>query len=211
MFEHLLHTCDYCPQSDTTLRFAGLFHDLGKVTVLQFKEDGTPTFYNHEKASAEIAIKIMKSLKFPNKEIQKISHLIEHHMFNYEKNWTDAAVRRFISKSGQEYINDLLILQKADIKSMNLSSDAFELIDEFKSRIDIILAEKNAFTIKDLKIDGRVLTNDVQIPSGPVMGQILKVLLDEVLETPDLNEKMILISRAEQLYKELSEGETKKR
>ncbi len=211
VFEHLLHTCDYCPQSDTTLRFAGLFHDLGKVTVLQFKEDGTPTFYNHEKASAEIAIKIMKSLKFPNKEIQKISHLIEHHMFNYEKNWTDAAVRRFISKSGQEYINDLLILQKADIKSMNLSSDAFELIDEFKSRIDIILAEKNAFTIKDLKIDGRVLTNDVQIPSGPVMGQILKVLLDEVLETPDLNEKMILISRAEQLYKELSEGETKKR
>lgn len=209
VFEHLLHTCDNCPREDTTLRFAGLFHDLGKVKVLQYKEDGTPTFYNHEKASSEIAIKIMKSLKFPNREIQKISHLIEHHMFHYERNWTDAAVRRFISKAGREYIEDLLILQKADIKSMNSSTEAYELIDELKNRIDKILAEKNAFQIKDLNINGRILASDVHIPGGPHMGQVLNALLEEVLDAPELNEKTLLISRAEQIYRGLTEGETR--
>jgi len=210
VFEHLLHTCDNCPQGNITLRFAGLFHDLGKVSVLQFKNDGTPTFYNHEKASASLAVKIMKSLKFPNKEIQKIEHLIKQHMFNYDSNWTDAAVRRFIAKVGIEHIDDLMILQQADIKSMNLSSDDFNLLDEFRKRINSILDKENAFTIKDLKINGTILNNDVHVPSGPLMGKILTLLLDDVLENPALNIKDLLISKAKELYRELSEDVTRK-
>lgn len=209
VFEHLLYTCDYCPREDTSLRFAGLFHDLGKKSVLQYKEDGTPTFYNHEKASADIAVKIMKSLKFPNREIKKIAHLIEHHMFNYEKKWSDAAVRRFISKSGLEYIDDLLILQKADIKSMKNSRDANNLLEEFKKRINNMLKEQNAFSIKDLKIDGHILSKNVNIPKGPLMGQILQTLLDEVLENPELNDKNILAIKAKEIYSDLLQTETR--
>lgn len=207
VLEHLFQTCDNSPRGNKILRFAGLFHDLGKVRVLKFKEDGTPTFYNHEKVSAEIAVKIMKDLKFPNRDIHKIEHLIIHHMFNYQRIWTDAAVRRFISRVKVENIEDLITLQKADIKSMNVSPDDYTLIDEFKKRIENILNSKNAFEIKDLAINGHSLNRDVNIPKGPLMGKILNDLLDKVLEEPVLNEREKLIGIAENLYKDYSEKE----
>ena len=205
VFEHLLHTCDYCPQSDKNLRFAGLFHDLGKVTVLKYKDDGTPTFYNHEKASSRLAVKIMKNLKFPNKDISKIEHLINYHMFNYEHNWTDAAIRRFISKVGTESINELLTLQKADLKSMKVTSESFKLVDEFEDRIKHILNEKNAFTIKDLSINGNILNRELEIPQGPIMGKIFRRLLDDVLDDPKLNQEEILKTKAKNYFVEFSE------
>lgn len=209
VFEHLLQTCDNCPKGDTTLRFAGLFHDIGKAKALKYKDDGTPTFYNHEKVSSEIAQKIMKSLKFPNKEIQRISHLIEHHMFNYQRNWTDAAVRRFISKSGLDYINDLLILQKADMASMILNPADSDIIEEFKLRISHIIKEENAFSISDLEIDGHILIRELNIAGGPYIGVILNQLLDEVLEDPERNKTELLKERSRNIYLNLCELESR--
>lgn len=206
VFEHLIQTCDSCPRSDKILRFAGLFHDLGKVTTLQFKEDGTPTFYNHEIPSAQLAVKIMKELKFPNKDIQKIEHLILHHMFNYTREWTDSAVRRFISKVGTEHIEDLLILQKADMTSMHRGDEDYLLLEEFKNRIDGIIATESAFSIKDLAINGNDLFQEIDIPKGPVMGRVLQKLLDYVLDDPQRNIKETLLNQAAVIYEDYSEG-----
>ena len=210
VFDHLLLTCDNCPKDNKILRFAGLFHDLGKVTVLKFKDDGTPTFYNHEQASVTLSDKIMKSLKFPNKDRQKIIHLIKFHMFNYEKSWTDGAVRRFISKVGVESINELLLLQKADLSTMIISAEAISLLDEFKKRIGVLLEQDNAFSIKDLKINGNILHKDLNIPNSPIMGRILSMLLDKTLDNPQNNEISYLKMKAEKYYKELLELESKK-
>ena len=130
-------------------------------------------------------------------------------MFNYESNWTDAAIRRFIAKVGIDNIDDLLILQKADMKSMNLTTDDFSLIDEFENRIKSILEKKNALTIKDLEINGYVLHKEAQIAKGPLMGKILSALLDEVLENPTHNERVLLLTRAEELYRDCTVEETK--
>lgn len=200
VFQHLISTCDHCPPGNKILRFAGLFHDLGKVTTLKYKEDGTPTFYNHEIPSAKLAVKIMKKLKFPNRDMQRIEHLILHHMFYYTREWTDSAVRRFIAKVGTDYIDELIILQKADMSSMNKTSEDYELLDEFSDRINKLINSDSAFTIKDLNINGNDLSEVVGIPKGPVMGQILTELLDKVLENPNLNTKSQLIEESRIIF-----------
>lgn len=205
VFEHLLHTCDSCPKDNVILRFAGLFHDLGKATTLKISDDGEPTFYNHEFPSAELAVKIMKDLKFPNRDIQRIEHLIRHHMFNYTPQWSDAAVRRFISKTGLDYIDDLLILQRADMDSMNRTADEYGMLDDFRKRIDNVLSRDSAFSIKDLRINGNDLHNVISVPKGPVMGEILASLLDSILENPEMNHRDFLLSEAADLYVKIQE------
>ncbi len=209
VLNHLFITCDNCPAEDSILRFAGLFHDLGKATVINFKEDGTPTFHNHESASVDIAEKLMRELRFPNSDIRQICHLIKHHMFDYKKNWTDAAVRRFISRVGLNSIDQLLLLQKADLASMKMSKTSIQLLDEFKRRIDKSLNEKCVFSIKDLKINGYDLIKEVSIPKSPVMGKILARLLDIVLDDPSKNEKDFLKEEAKKIYLTLDLSEKK--
>jgi len=204
VFDHILYTCDHCPKESIILRFAGLFHDIGKVSVMEIKDDGTPTFYHHENVSAKLAEKLMKKLKFPNRDIGKICHLIKNHMFYYEKNWTDAAIRRFIARVGVDSIDDLLILQKADLASMTNHNESLTLLNEFEKRISKIMNEENAFTIKDLKIDGNILKTDLQIPQGKLMGQILSILLEIVLENPEKNEVNMLKNAAKEIYLKLS-------
>jgi poly(A) polymerase/tRNA nucleotidyltransferase (CCA-adding enzyme) len=200
VFDHMLHTCDNCPAGNNILRFAGLFHDVGKVNARKYKDDGTPTFYNHEIESSKIAVKIMKELKFPNKDIQKIEHLIRNHMFNYESEWTDAAIRRFIARVGVKNIDDLLVLQRADMASMSVTPQRYTLLEEFKMRINQILMNNCAFSIKDLKINGNILINEMHIPSGPIMGTLLEKLLEDVLENPEKNDEDYLKKRVIEIY-----------
>jgi len=61
------------------LRWATLFHDIGKYET--FSMDGDRIRYDkHSEVGAELAKKILRRLKFPNKSIEKIAWLIEHHM-----------------------------------------------------------------------------------------------------------------------------------
>ncbi|MBN2659114.1 MAG: HD domain-containing protein [Spirochaetales bacterium] len=200
VFQHLITTCDNCPRSDVDLRFSALFHDIGKVEALVYADNGTPTFHNHEVHSAREAVRIMKKLKFPNKSIQRIEHLIRHHMFNYESNWTDAALRRFIARVGLEYIDDMLLLQKADMASMWKTEEEYSLLDELKERIQKLTEKNNAFTIRDLNISGNDLFMTAGIPKTPVMGKILEELLELVLENPENNNKEFLINKSAEIY-----------
>jgi len=200
VFEHLITTCDNCPKTDIELRFAGLFHDIGKKDTLVITEEGTPTFHNHEIPSARKAVRIMKNLKFPNKSIQRIEHLIRHHMFNYEPLWSDAAVRRLIARVGLESIDSLLTLQRADMSSMWKSEEDYKLLDELNVRVKKLTEQNSAFTVKSLNINGNDLFREAGIPRGPVMGNILDDLLEMVLENPDFNNRDVLLGKALDLF-----------
>ncbi|MDA3940261.1 MAG: CCA tRNA nucleotidyltransferase, partial [Spirochaetia bacterium] len=114
VLDHLYYSCDGGPNDDIILRLSCLLHDIGKPVSLALDSDGFPTFYNHENISRELTIKIMQNLRFPGNDIKRSAHLISNHMFNYTEEWSDAAVRRFISKVGIESIDDLFRLRIAD-------------------------------------------------------------------------------------------------
>ena len=201
VLDHLYYSCDGGPSDDVILRFSCLLHDVGKPMSFVSDKEGFPTFYNHENTSTKLAENILERLKFPKNDIKRALHLISNHMFNYTGNWSDAAVRRFISKVGVENINDLFRLRIADQFGMTNTSRNSEGLYEFIDRINKILEKESAFTIKDLKINGTDLIKEAGLKKGPFLGTVLNELLKTVLDDPHSNEKQILLKIAENMKK----------
>ncbi len=200
---HNIYSCDGAPKENLIVRWAALLHDVGKPESLSIDDNGLPTFYHHERISASLADTILQRLKFPNNERNRINHLITHHMFHYTPEWTDAAIRRFISKVGIDYLDDLFLLRFADSYGASGKPSNDRLLLEFIERINTILEEESALSIRDLAITGKDLISS-GIPQGPFIGHILKELLETVLDDPSNNTKERLIIISKRLYEKLS-------
>lgn len=204
VYNHLIRSCDAAPSDNVELRIAALFHDIGKPDVKEFDQNGIATFYNHETVSAQIAERIMLRFRFPKERMNRILHLIRQHMFHYTEEWTDAAVRRFIRKVGRDQLEDLYLLREADIKGISLSEENdYRNLIHLKERVLLILEQENAFSIKDLDINGYDLMKQAYIPGGPRLGSILELLLEAVTENPKLNRKETLLKLAVSFYEKI--------
>lgn len=199
VFEHSIRCMDAIPNTKLELRVAALLHDIGKPQT-KIIRDGEATFYNHEKVSAEIAKSLLIRLKFSNKQIETICHLISQHMYYYTSDWSDKALRRFIKRVKIEYIYDVIELTKADRFAHKGIKGNFADLVELLTRIETILESGDALSLKELKIKGDDLTA-IRIPKGPIIGIILEELLDTVLQDPAQNTKEELLLIAENLYK----------
>lgn len=208
VLDHNFYASDGAPPDKMLVRIAALMHDIGKPRVKEIVlKDGESvcTFYNHEQVGAKMAGEILSRLKFSNAEADKVSHLVRHHMFFYESVWSDAAVRRFVQRVGKENIGDLFDLRLADIYGMKRipvriqdSAAAGNLL-ELQDRIEKVLLEKSALSIKDLAVSGKDLI-EAGIPAGPRMGMILKELFEAVTDDPEMNEKERLLAVAKKRF-----------
>lgn len=202
VLDHLLLSCDAAPKEKKHVRLAALFHDIGKPVVRAKDDLGIWTFYRHEAVSEKIARSIMVRFKYPNTTIDQVCHLIAVHMFHYDDCWTDAAVRRFIVKVGETAMEDLLDLRRADTWGTTGREPPLDLNQTLQDRIKLVLAKDRALSIKDLALNGEDLAQ-LGIPRGPLMGRILKELLETVLDDPEQNTKETLSSIAIKVYEKL--------
>jgi putative nucleotidyltransferase with HDIG domain len=182
------------------VRIAALFHDIGK-SMTAGRKDGSTTFYRHEIVGERETGKILRELKASNEQIATVSHLVREHMFNYDQSWTDSAVRRFIARVGLPYVPKLFQLRLADQKAIHGSID-ITMVGELDGRIQKILSAHDALGIGDLAINGNDLIA-LGIKKGPMVGQILKLLLDTVLDDPEQNSKDKLIAIAKEYQAKL--------
>jgi len=203
VLDHCLLACDFAAQKEYSheLRLAALFHDIGKPSSREIDKDGIFTFYRHEEISAKMTRALMERLKYPNAVIDKVCHLINEHMFLYEDKWTDAAVRRFIARVGEENLQDIYSLRRCDTYGFSGKASNFNSINLFSKRIDGVLAKGNAFSLKDLAVNGNDLMEE-GIPGGKIMGIILKELLETVLDDPGQNTHENLLEIAKRIYKD---------
>ncbi len=194
VLDHIYATVDFA-EPDLTVRLAALFHDIGKPKKRAVGPDGIATFYRHEELSADMAAGIMRRLRFPNATIDEVCHLVACHMFIYSPEWTDAAVRRFIARVGEEHLDRLMALHLADASGVVGKALPPSSLDELEDRIARVLSERRALSVKDLAVNGNDLAA-LGIPRGPAMGRILNELLETVLDDPAENERKKLITIA---------------
>lgn len=196
VFEHIIGTVDNAPP-DKILRLAALLHDIGKPRVRE-EVDGKIHFYNHEAAGAKMAEEIMERLRFSREEIRRVTGLVLNHMVNYNLSWTDAALRRLIRRAGRENISDLIALRRADIIAHGKDDDKLALISHLKERIDKM--KHNTLTnMADLALDGKRVMAILGLGQCPEVGEALEMLLDLVIENPEMNTEEILTEKLKEL------------
>ena len=129
------------------VRWASLFHDIGKVKTRSFTPDGKVHFFGHAEVGARMFDKIDRRLNLFSLEPalkDTVRFLVLHHLRanQYEPSWTDSAVRRFARELG-EHLDDLLCLARADIttKRPEKKRKGLNQIDELGRRITELAAE----------------------------------------------------------------------
>jgi len=197
VFKHSLLSLKFTPNKKWQVKLASLLHDIAKPQTKRIIKGGA-TFYNHDLVGAKVALKIMARLKFANADIEKVTTLIKNHMFYYNVGEvTASSVRRLIRKVGEKNLADLIDLRVADRLGSGVPK-----AKPYKLRHLEYMMEKvrfDAVSVKMLKINGEDLMKLLNIEPEPKIGAILDVLLSEVIDDQNLNNKDYLEKRSLEL------------
>jgi poly(A) polymerase/tRNA nucleotidyltransferase (CCA-adding enzyme) len=160
---------------------------------------------------SKLVRKILRRLKFDKETTTAVSELVYNHMYNYEPNkWSEAAVRRFISKINitEDDLNNLdsmklFLLRKADRAGSGVDlSEVSPRQYAFQDHIKKVYEKSRALKIKDLDIDGSVIMKKFYLKPGPTVGHVLNHLLSLVIEDQSLNERKTLVEEASKYLSE---------
>ena len=110
-------------------------------------------------------------------------------------------LRKALNKMGPEYFDAYIIIRKADMlgQSDYKEKEKKQLLEEIIRMHDEIILSQDALSLKDLKIGGQDLI-ELGVKKGPVMGEILKALLERVMDDPELNEREKLVNLVKNEY-----------
>lgn len=187
IYTHTAHVVAAVPPS-LPLRWAALLHDIGKPETFTLDDRGCGHFYGHADASSQMADEILRRLKAPTALREQVVQLVQLHMTTIVPE--RKAVRRWLSRLGQEALERLLLLQRADMGGKAADCDGDDMA-QITALIAEIQAENACLSLKDLALTGHDLI--ALGYTGPAIGQALHSLLDAVLEEKVENEKQALL------------------
>ena len=200
--EHTIHTLleidkfknEFTDRENRILKLTMLFHDFGKPEA-KTTENGTDHFKGHPEISEKMAVDIMRRLKLDNDTIDNVRVLVKWH--DFRPKLTYPRVRRLIVRIGVDRMEMMLKVRMADILSQSMyeREEKLEYLYELEEKYRKIISDGDCLRIKDLKISGKDLIG-LGINPGPMLGDILDKLLEEVLDEPSRNNEEYLVRRA---------------
>lgn len=184
---------------DKYLRLALLFHDIGKPAKKITDEKGIDHFYGHPVLSEEMTGQILHRLKFDNDTIYTVKKLVLYH--DYETEQTPKSVRRAMMKIGEDIFPLLFEVKYGDIAAQSeyKREKKLEKLQAVKEIYETVLKQQQCVSLKTLAVTGRDLMEQADMVPGKELGEMLKELLELVVEEPSLNEKEVLLSKAREL------------
>ena len=195
VFEHTLHALELCENDDLITRLGVLLHDIGKPLCYTEDELGGH-FKGHAPAGVELTREILSRLRFDNETIRRMELLVEWHdiPLSAEKK----RVKRLMQRIKDEDILRLLEIKRCD--RLAHAEDFQELAPDLAfipSVIEAIRAEDACLSLKTLAIDGSDLMA-LGVPEGKKIGEMLHLLLDDVIEERLPNQKEALLQAAKE-------------
>ncbi|MFO7532410.1 MAG: CCA tRNA nucleotidyltransferase [Candidatus Limnocylindrales bacterium] len=145
---------------------------------------------------------LLTRLRVGAHDVDAVVALVDNAHTVYHPAWSDADVRRYMSRVPDGLLDDLLVLRTARA----IDGTAGQLERQLQERIARERASAPPLTLGDLAVDGRDLQETLGIPEGPVIGSILERLLADVIEEPALNRRGTLLTRASLTLDELQAG-----
>jgi len=199
IWEHNVRALECAVENDWSLvvRLAALLHDVGKPRTK--KGDGKySTFYAHDVVGARMAKTILKRLKFSNDIIERVTLLVRWHLFYYNVDEvTDSSVRRLIKNVGPENMDDLINVRICDRIGSGVPKAEPYKLRHFRFMVEKL--QRDPISVGMLNIDGKRLMEVTELPPSPKVGQLLAIMLEDVLDDPTRNTAEYLESRAQEL------------
>ena len=178
---------------DLAVRFAAFFRDINEVT----KKGG-------EKLKSEEIGSILKDLKFSGDFEKKTVLLFENYnsLRGLEK-FTEFDARCLWRKiTGRKEVDEQARKNMKDLISLRLAGNTKKIDEKELQKVETLLekTKRDPISRTQLKVDGSDIMKTLNINPGPKVGDLLYVLLAEVIENPEKNKKEYLISRARELH-----------
>ena len=205
VFTHTLQVLDRTPPR-LALRWAALLHDIAKPATKRV-ENGKVTFHGHDHKGERMARRILSDLHQPSELIDSVGRLVGLHLRAnaYAGAWTDSAVRRFVLEVGEDLIEDLLLLSRADVTTGRVERRAAiaRSVAELEQRIQELRAHEDIARIAS-PLDGSDLMRLFERGPGPwiqpIKDQLKELVIDGELAMDD---KEAAVPIARRLYDEL--------
>lgn len=178
-------------RADKVLRLTMLLHDVAKPITKTVDENGRAHFKGHASEGEKIAKQILKRLKFDNDTLRKVTRLVYFH--DYRMPAKTKNVRRAMYKMGEELFPLYLEVHLAD----TLAQSDYEREEKLKNLKEIrrcyeeVLEKEQCVSLKTLAVTGSDLISWGMQP-GKEIGETLHMLLELVIENPEMNRKELL-------------------
>ncbi len=198
-YEHSIQSLKYAAKKGFGMhvRMAALLHDIGKPRVKE-GEGENATFYNHEIVGARITREVLKRLKFKKKDIEKITLLVRYHLFYYNVGEvSESSVRRLLKNVGKENIEELLEVRMADRIGSGVPKAEPYKLRHMRYLIDKV--SQDPISVNMLKVGGDDVMKIMGVPPGKIIGEVLNILLIDVINDPSLNKKETLKKKIEEM------------
>ena len=188
VYEHVSHAVAACDGLDESVLLALLLHDVA-----------VPVFdAGHALRGQDMAEGILRRLRLDGKTRRETLELIEYHDADIPA--SKSAVKRWLNRLGPEGLDRLLAVRLADAAA-GPGEDREQRLEHCRRLAELkeeILVAKECFAPNDLALRGSDLIG-LGVPEGKHIGDILRLLLDMVIDGEVENERGTLLRQAENM------------
>lgn len=193
VWEHTLCVTENVPPV-AIMRFAALFHDIGKPSTFTKGPDGVGHFYGHDKVGSVIAENVLRRLKCDSKTLTAVVSLVSLHCVPIDPD--EKMIRRRLNQHGKVLVAQLLDLKLADVGAQaDALSYRKDVVRETMKMTAEIIGRGECFSLKDMAINGNDLIR-LGMKPGKEVGDLLEVLLEKVIQKEIPNDLESLLSCA---------------